>query len=150
MTKDELSCRTAFDWHQIEKDAHALGRKLQTKKLPFTWIVAVSRGGLTPAHIVAHVLGCVHVDTLCIESYDANNNQDIAVIHKLPQEWVPANQMLIIDDIVDSGKTVDVIKRLLPRCHFACLYLKREHALVDTFAKTCFNAGWLQMPWERV
>lgn len=61
-------------------------RQLAEKLLPANqWkgIIAVSRGGLVPAAILARELGLRHVDTVCISSYDHDHQRDMRVLSKL-------------------------------------------------------------------
>lgn len=60
-------------------------RQLAERLLPadkWTGIIAVSRGGLVPAAILARELGIRHVDTVCISSYDHSHQRDMRVLKK--------------------------------------------------------------------
>ena len=56
-------------WEELHRDARALSWRLAERR-PFAGIVAVTRGGLVPAHIVARELDIRLIDTICVSSYD--------------------------------------------------------------------------------
>ena len=54
-------------WEQLHRDAKALAWRL-SEQGPWTQIVAITRGGLVPAAIVARELELRLVDTVCVSS----------------------------------------------------------------------------------
>jgi len=57
--------------------------------------------------------------------------------------------VLVIDDLVDTGATMSVVRALLPKAHFACVYAKplgRPH--VDTFMTEVSQDTWIYFPWD--
>ncbi|MGL4627362.1 MAG: xanthine phosphoribosyltransferase, partial [Plesiomonas shigelloides] len=60
-------------------------RKLAHRLLPaeqWKGIIAVSRGGLVPAALLARELGIRHVDTVCISSYDHDHQRALTVLKR--------------------------------------------------------------------
>jgi xanthine phosphoribosyltransferase len=56
---------------------------------------------------------------------------------------------LLIDDLVDTGKTARVVKDLLPEAHFATVYAKPAgRPLVDTFITEVSQNTWILFPWD--
>ena len=60
-------------WDQFHRDAQALAWRLAAAG-PFTAIVAITRGGLVPAAIVARELNVRLIETVCVESYHDYTN----------------------------------------------------------------------------
>src|SRR5262245_7293639 len=56
-------------WDQFHRDARALAWRL-AESGPFSAIVAITRGGLVPAAIVARELNLRIIETVCVASYD--------------------------------------------------------------------------------
>ena len=56
-------------WDQFHRDARALAWRLHAAG-PFDAIVAVTRGGLVPAAIVARELDIRLIETVCVASYN--------------------------------------------------------------------------------
>ena len=56
---------------------------------------------------------------------------------------------LLIDDLVDTGRTAQTVRQLLPKAHFACLYAKPAgRPIVDTFVKEFKQTKWIHFPWD--
>ena len=57
--------------------------------------------------------------------------------------------VLIVDDLVDTGKTARVVRELLPKAHFATVYAKpMGRPLVDTFITEVSQDTWIYFPWD--
>src|SRR5919199_5256138 len=113
-------------WDQFHRDARALAWRLSGQG---AWeaIVSVTRGGLVPAAIVSRELGIRVVETVCIASYHAYKEQgEPAVLKAVSAELREAGgaRVLIVDDLVDTGRTARIVRELLPRAHFATVYAK--------------------------
>ncbi len=136
-------------WAQVHGDARRLAAELANAG-PWTGIVALARGGLVPAAIVARALGLRLVETLCIASY-TDRTQDEVQILKPPTAALDNGGAgwLMIDDLVDTGTTARAARELLPRAHFATLYAKPDgEALVDTFLHGVAQDTWVVFPWD--
>ena len=56
---------------------------------------------------------------------------------------------LIVDDLVDTGKTAKVVRELLPGAHFATVYAKpMGRPMVDTFITEVSQDTWIYFPWD--
>jgi xanthine phosphoribosyltransferase len=56
---------------------------------------------------------------------------------------------LIIDDLVDTGKTAAVLRKMIPKAHFATIYAKPAgRPLVDTFITEVSQDTWIYFPWD--
>jgi xanthine phosphoribosyltransferase len=141
-------------WEELHRHARALAWRL-IEQGPWEGIVAVTRGGLVPAAIVARELDVRLIDTLCITSYDAGEGASLEAEQKQGAltvlKTVPGDGQgwLIIDDLVDTGKTAKVVRELLPKAHFATVYAKPAgRPLVDTFITEVSQDTWIMFPWD--
>ena len=133
-------------WDELHRHARALAWRLLDRG-PWQGIVAVTRGGLVPAAIVARELDIRLVDTVCIASYSEAHKQGSAVI--LKPVAGDGTGWLIVDDLVDTGQTAKVVRALLPRAHFAAVYAKpMGRPLVDTFITEVSQDTWIYFPWD--
>ena len=113
---------------------------------PWQGIYAVTRGGMVPAAIVARELEVRMIDTVCVASYDEKAQSD-AVLLKGPEG--DGTGWLIIDDLVDTGRTAQIVRDLLPKAHFATVYAKPAgRPLVDTFITEVSQDTWILFPWD--
>ena len=139
-------------WDQFHRDARALAWRLAAAG-PFDAIVAVTRGGLVPAAIVARELEVRVIETVCIASYhDYKTQGALQVLKTIATEIVKLNEgarILVVDDLVDTGATAKVVREMLPRAHFATVYAKPlGRPLVDTFITEVSQDTWIYFPWD--
>ena len=58
--------------------------------------------------------------------------------------------VLVIDDLVDTGKTARLVREMVPKCHYATMYAKPAgRPLVDTFITEVSQDTWIAFPWEQ-
>lgn len=133
-------------WDQLHKDVRALSSRLMKEK-NIKGIMAVSRGGLVPAAIVARELEIRLVKSLCISSYDDQEQTDeISVLHSHEGD---GEGYVIIDDLVDSGDTGRLIKKMYPKALFATVYAKpKGQETVDLYIFPVEQDTWLLFPWD--
>ena len=132
-------------WGELHRDARALAWRL-IERGPWTGIIAIARGGLIPATIVARELEMRLVDTLCVASYD---HQAHGEAHVLKAPAGDGAGWLMIDDLVDTGATARIARKVLPKAHFATLYAKPGgKPLVDTYVTEVSQDTWIQFPWD--
>ncbi len=132
-------------WEELHRNAKALAWRL-IEKGPWQGIVAVTRGGLVPAAIVARELEMRLIDTICIASYDDRNQGQLSILKGVAGD---GTGWLIIDDLVDTGKTAKTVRDMLPKAHFATVYAKPAgRPLVDTFITEVSQDTWILFPWD--
>ena len=145
-----------ISWVELHRDARYLSEILHQKG-PWKGIIAVTRGGLVPAALVARELDIRLIDTICVTSYDATRDggsaggpeQQQGQVQVLKGVSGQGDGYLLIDDLVDTGKTAQAVRQLLPRAHFACLYAKPAgRPIVDTFVKEFKQTKWIHFPWD--
>ena len=153
--RKQVTPQKAFpvSWDQFHRDARALAWRL-AEAGPFTSIVAITRGGMVPAAVIARELNLRMIETICVSSYDYKRQGELQVIkpvadHILKQGAKGGSGLLIVDDLVDTGKTAKVVRELLPSAHFAAVYAKpMGRPLVDTFITEVSQDTWIYFPWD--
>lgn len=96
-------------WEEMHRDAKALAWRLQDKG-PWKGVVAITRGGMVPACIVAREIDILTVQTLCIASYDYKDQSKAKLLHE-PSLEDGGKGWLVIDDLADTGKTFKLARR---------------------------------------
>lgn len=135
-----------ISWEQLHRDSRALAWRLLDMDF-FNGIIAVTRGGLVPAAIIARELDIRLVDTVCVASYAWQEQQ--GEIEMLKGVAGDGEGMLIVDDLVDTGRTAKIVRDMLPRAHFATVYAKPAgRPLVDTFVTEVSQDTWILFPWD--
>lgn len=136
-------------WHETHRESTDLAARLAALG-PFRGIVAISRGGLVPAAIIARVLGIRMIETLCIASYDGDVKGPLSVLKAAPSEVGDGGGWLLVDDVADSGTTAEAARAMLPGAHYATLYVKPAgRPYVDTFMHEVEQDVWIDFPWDR-
>jgi len=103
-----------ISWVELHRDSRYLSQVLHQKG-PWKGIIAVTRGGLVPAALVARELGIHLVDTICVTSYDAGAPGGAAQLQGRVEVLKGVNGdgagYLLIDDLVDTGRTAQVVRQ---------------------------------------
>ena len=134
-------------WDQLHRDSKALAWRLLDLG-PWTGVVAITRGGLIPAAIIARELECRIIETVSVVTYDEETKGEPSV-KKAPAAAGDGKGWLIIDDLVDTGTTAKVVRAMLPHAHFATIYAKPAgKPLVDTFVTEVSQDTWILFPWD--
>ncbi|MFP4072047.1 MAG: xanthine phosphoribosyltransferase [Desulfovibrionales bacterium] len=132
-------------WEQLHRDSKILSRILLDGP-EWKGIVAVTRGGLVPAAIIARELEIRLIETVCIASYAWKDQTEGRVLKGMEGQ---GEGWLIIDDLVDTGRTAQVVRSMLPKAMFATVYVKPQgKPLVDTFVSEVSQDTWILFPWD--
>lgn len=134
-------------WDVLHRDARQLAAQLMPQG-PWRGIVAITRGGLIPAAIVARELGTRVVESVCVAAYEEEKLGEPKLL-KPPASAGDGEGFLIIDDLVDSGTTARLVRKLLPRAHFACIYAKPDgQSVADSWVSEVAQDTWILFPWD--
>ena len=141
-------------WEQMHRDSRALAWRLdrQGPGEEGSWkaVVAITRGGMVPACIIARELNIRVVDTISVKSYDHQNQAEAQVL-KAPDAALTGDGegVLVIDDLVDTGRTLEVVRALYPKAHFATVYAKpKGKPLVESYITEVSQDTWIFFPWD--
>ena len=153
MTAEQHARNFPVSWDQLHRDAKALAWRLVNQGPnggSWAGIIAITRGGLVPAAIIARELDVRIIDTICVASYD-HQTQGVITILKSVESLVEDEGAgwLIIDDLVDTGRTAKVVREIIPKAHLATVYSKPEgRPMVDTFVTEVSQDTWIHFPWD--
>ena len=143
--QDRYTKTFPISWEQLHRDSKALAWRLVDLE-KWQGIIAITRGGMVPASIIARELEIRHVDTVCVSSYDVRAQGETTVLKSVD---IDGKDWLVVDDLVDTGQTARIVRDTLPRAHFATVYAKPEgRPLVDTFITEVSQDTWILFPWD--
>lgn len=137
-----------ISWTEIERDSRILAEWLQAGP-PIKGLIAIARGGLIPAALLARELDVRMVETIAVATYQGQQASrprliKPAAVSDEGEGWV------FVDDLVDRGLTAKFVRNLLPRARFVCLYAKPEGRPFADYVVTEFpQDSWLRFAWER-
>ncbi|MFT4465258.1 MAG: xanthine phosphoribosyltransferase [Sodalis sp. (in: enterobacteria)] len=142
-----MSEKYVVTWDMLQIHARTMAKRLLPAE-QWKGIIAVSRGGLVPGALLARELGIRHVDTVCIASYDHDNQRDLNVLKRAEGD---GEGFIVVDDLVDTGGTAKAIReraRMYPKAHFVTIFAKPAgRPLVDDYIIIPQNT-WIEQPWD--
>jgi len=117
----KLKDKLYLSWNDIERDVETLVKRILLSNIPVNTVHGLKRGGYIPAVMISHQL-------------------------KMPYSEVVLKDTLVIDDICDSGETLDKA----PGLYHAVLHYKPHTSIFtpNLFARE-IGDEWLVYPWER-
>lgn len=144
-------------YNQVDLDIKSLAQKILTiSRVNISTIVAITRGGLYPALKLSQLLGVKDIRTICLESY---TGQNAGKIKELFCANIPdCENTLFIDDLWDTGGTINYIKQHFPYAQTSVIYYKSEDVesdkqgylgdKVNFIGKIIEKERWVEFPWE--
>lgn len=123
-----------------------------------TLIIGLGRGGWMPA---THLAGerCFdnrNLISIGVQSYEKTERGNIKFTDRFPIEAIQENQsILIVDDIADTGKTLQVVQDLIKTHNAqaliktAVLYCKSESSCLIPNYFIYDTNKWVEFPWEK-
>ncbi len=133
-------------WDEFHRDTRALAQRLLASGKTWRGIVGIPRGGLIPAAIIARELNIRLIDTLCIASYDHDKQGRPEILKTVIGD---SNDLLLIDDLVDTGATAAIARELLPHATMIAVYAKPAGKANATYWQREFAQNvWIHFPWD--
>ena len=143
-----------ISWPELHRDTRVLCHALMEKG-PFKGIIAIARGGLIPAALVARELEIRLLDTICASSYEESAEKeegaqivrtDVKILKGVDHD---GEGYLLIDDLVDTGNTARAIRAMYPKARFVTVFAKPAGApLVDDYVIDIPQNTWIEQPWD--
>ena len=155
MTTTQLPHEKGFhvSWDQLHRDARALAWRLDghgPDDGEWRMMLAITRGGMAPGMIIARELGIRTVDTISIASYHHQDQSSVKVLKSFDENLVGDGEgVLVVDDLVDTGRTLEHVRNLLPKAHIATLYAKpKGRPMVQSYITEVSQDTWIYFPWD--
>ena len=140
--------RLIITWDEFTLDCRVLAHEIRKSNIEVPGIVAIARGGLVVAGILAELLDVRQVESLCLQSYSEEGERgEIVQRNELDVERYCAG-FLVVDDLVDSGHTINHTNNL-GLLNSAVLYRKDKTLFEPTvFVRAIPAEKWIVFPWE--
>jgi uncharacterized protein len=146
--------REVLGWEQFGEASRELARKVHASGFDPEIVVAIARGGLLLAGSIAYALDVKSCGALNVEFYtgvDRRLPEPIVLPPALDQPSLIGKRVLVVDDVSDSGRTLDMVMNLLSAVgadvQSVVLYDKPGTLHVPHFSwKT--TAKWINFPWS--
>lgn len=129
-----------LDWNQADDLIKDIASHYKYDKI--TRIIGISRGGLIPAVRLSHLLN-IPMETLNWQTRDGEKKQYFKLLNIAKYEDISTT--LFVDDICDSGATLEEISKFVPDAVFATLVTKNQ---LPEFSPKMIGDEWIIFPWE--
>lgn len=144
----------APSWKDIEELSYRIAKQIVEKNVQIDSIVAILRGGWIPARIIADLLGIEEIGVLGIKFYKTieTRKEQPVITHPLILDIYNKN-VLVVDDVADTGKSLSIAIELIrlygpQNLYTATIYVKPTSIFIpDFYAET--TSAWIIFPWEK-
>ncbi len=143
-----------LSWPQIEAMVKQLADGMRDRS--FDALLAVTRGGLVPAGMIAYHLGLRNILVAAVQFYTGVGRRAAApTFLQFPADpFLSGKTVLIVDDIWDSGKTISAVRTRVQAAGgtpvTAVLHYKPNASLFTDVPDYYVEAtdAWIVYPWE--
>ena len=144
-------------WNEIVELSTKLAEKIIDSNYNVDVIIAIARGGLVPARLLADILGIFDVLSIKVEHWVVTASHTPEAKIKYPFKLdLPGKNVLIVDDITDTGDSIDLSKKYVienfntTNVKTATLQYIKPVAKVtpDYYAEEITNWTWFMYPWN--
>lgn len=108
--------RENLTWETFGEASRDLSQQLVDSGWIPDLIIAVARGGLIPAGAIGYAIGVKAMGSINVEFYTdiaATLPEPVLLPPYLDASDLEGKKVLVVDDVADSGKTLDLVCRLL-------------------------------------
>jgi hypoxanthine phosphoribosyltransferase len=140
-----------ISWSEYGNLAEALAEKVRADGRHYDLVVGIARGGIPVAMAVSDRLE-VKIDFVNVKSYNDIGKRTAPRILSTLVEGVEGKDVLLVDDLVDQGDTLSLLKKYLtdqrPRSLRTAVLFKKPWSKTepDYFLET--TSEWVVFPFE--
>jgi uncharacterized protein len=140
-----------ISWSEYGNLAEALAEKVRANGKKYDLVVGIARGGIPIAMVVSDHLN-VKIDFINVKSYNDIGKRTAPRILSTLTEGVAGKDILLVDDLVDQGDTMDFLTRYLddqkPKSLETAVMFKKPWSKTDPdyFLETV--SEWIVFPFE--
>ena len=141
-------------WEEVHKTIAEISKQIDPAKVDV--ILGVAVGGMVPAALFSRQLDNKNILTISLSSYTSNNEQrDIFLRNRPAKCYLEGKNVLIIDDILDSGTTIGAVKKLLleeynvKSVQIAAVFINTDHCQFYPDYWGIETTDWIVFPWEK-
>ncbi|MCX8185347.1 MAG: phosphoribosyltransferase [Sulfolobales archaeon] len=142
-------------WKKAVQLCYRLAKKIANSRYRPDAVVSIMRGGVVPALVVSDILNVDSFYAVRVKHWGiAEELYPVPVIEQLPQGKIENKRVLLVDEVADTGKTLEValreLSKLAPReIRTAVLHLKPTSVVTpDYYAEKLEKWIWIFYPWS--
>jgi hypoxanthine phosphoribosyltransferase len=147
--------KTKLTWSDIDSLTNTVAESISQKNIKFDTIVALGRGGLIPGAILSYKLDIKNLQNLGINTRQEDGQYVETLIYQRP---TLTGNVLVVDDINDSGKTFEAVNSLIKSEYpdigdlMYCSLVNRYNTKFNKnniSGKNINTSDWLVFPWDK-
>lgn len=143
-----------LSWENIEDAGNKLAAKIVASGFGADYIIGITSDGLIPLYFLSQELRIKNILTISAKSYENKEQKELDIWY-LPEASLAGKNILLIDEIVDTGETFKQIKRAMEgkyeahEARTAALVVRTDHCkhLPDFYVVEAND--WIVFPWEK-
>ena len=138
-------------WDQFHRDCEILAGNVRKSGRTYDKLMCITRGGVFVGGLLAHMLDIRNVTTIALKLYTFDQQGQVVEQLSAPDLPLPGTRMLVVDDMLDSGRTLSYITDKWGEEYdidIAVLYDKGGGTLRPTFTAREIPDEWVWFPWE--
>ena len=150
----QLEDKEILTWEGFGEGTRQLAQRITDSGFEPEVIIAVARGGMIPAGALTYALGVKLTDAINVEFYTdvAETLPDpILLAPMLDTDSIRGRKLLLVDDVVDSGRTLALVLKLLrwfgADVRSAVIYSKPTTIVQPDFVWK-HTDNWIVFPWS--
>ncbi|MFH7880891.1 MAG: phosphoribosyltransferase [Candidatus Aenigmatarchaeota archaeon] len=140
-------------WNKFHNSIVDIAHKIKRDRFNPDIVYGILKGGIIPARLLADVINVENIGFIGIKFY-----KKIGISETRPKIFLPPTssvknlKVLLVDDVADSGKTLEValkkLKKFKPKeVKTAVIYLKPWCSFLPDYYYKITNK-WVVFPWE--
>lgn len=137
-----------ISWTEFHQDVKNLCKKIKQTGKEYNKIVAISRGGFIPAGVISYELDIRNTSVVNIISYNGSTQTKLEKIDDIESVGVVDEKTLIIDDLSDTGQTIQVMRQTFPKGTYVTIYAKEKGKSFPDIYEKAMPDNWLVFPWD--
>ncbi len=146
--------RQVLTWHEVDQATDEIARQVTGSGFAPAIIIAIARGGMVPAGVLAYKLGIKLADTINVEFYtdqERTRPDPVLLAPMLETEAISNHKILVVDDVADTGRTLALVMKLLRgfgadvRSAVVCT---KPGTIVAPDFRWKTTDGWIVFPWS--
>lgn len=151
---------TYLTWSDIKRRCVDLSEQIRDQSITFDAIIAIQRGGCVPGVYLSHIMEIpdfftIGVRTTATENIRSSRLVDPIISSNYSFKNIKGKRILIVDDVVNTGKTINIAKSCLRKFQPASLKtaaLVWDGSYSNRFCPvdfhTLYTPDWVVFPWE--
>ena len=144
-----------YSYEEIEERCLEISKKIKEDNYEVDYILGISVGGLYPSVLFARLFDTKNISSISVYSYNGKTREDIKIINIPDKSLLIGKNVLIVDDISDSGATIKFVSELLVK-EYSVKSVKTATIFINKINCKFYPDysyeevdKWIDFPWDK-